>query len=201
MKNSAILSSKYLLYFFLFMSLIQIIFFMKTKDYVSFIIFLMTSVLVLLFSKNMIVIMALSLSVTNIVKYGIRGVRVSEGFDGSDEIDDYAELDVSNVDKAKPKADAKHKADAKPTEKAKPTGKPKSVSKQPSESGDGGSKPTPKISEASLTLLKELKSELPDFKELQKDIIDKMDKINPLLTEAKKYIKKYETFTESVKTK
>jgi hypothetical protein len=72
------------LYFFFFLSIIDVFYFMNTKDYASLIVFMFVAFLTTFFSKNMIVVLCLALCLTNIIKYGANGVRVNEGFDNKD---------------------------------------------------------------------------------------------------------------------
>lgn len=191
-----ILRSQLVLYLFLFMSVIQLFFFMNTNDFQSLIIFIMIGVLTSFFNKNMIVILCLSLAVSNIIKYGVKGVRVSEGFDPEVDISKDAEETAD-----KPTADKKKAADTKKDTKpdAKKDAKPdaKKDAKKDTKPDAKKDKTVGKKAEKTEELKKELKSGFPEFKDIQKEIIAGIDKINPLLKKAENYMNKYETFNNN----
>lgn len=177
-----ILSNSIVLYIFLFMAVIQMFFFLNTRDFQSLTIFIILGLVISYFNKNMIIILCLSLVVTNIIKYGVKGVRISEGFkdseDLSDEDTEIADSSVKNLDKPKSK---------------------KAVIKKKNEvkkSNDLESDDITKL-EKDKNKLGELKSEFPEFKEIQTEIIKSIDKISPLLKKAESYMKKYENFKNS----
>lgn len=177
-----ILSNSIILYIFLFMAVIQMFFFLNTRDFQSLTIFIILGLVISYFNKNMIIILCLSLVVTNIIKYGVKGVRISEGFkdseDLSDEDTEIADSSVKNLDKPKSK---------------------KAVIKKKNEvkkSNDLESDDITKL-EKDKNKLGELKSEFPEFKEIQTEIIKSIDKISPLLKKAESYMKKYENFKNS----
>ena len=57
--------------------------FMNTGDTNSLFIFIFVGILTSFFNKNMIIILCIALIITNIVKYGIKGM--TEGFEGGDD--------------------------------------------------------------------------------------------------------------------
>jgi hypothetical protein len=79
-----ILYNSVVLYVLVFISLTQLFLFLNTNDIQSFFIFLLIGFLVSFFNKNMIVIIVIALSITNIFKYGIQGVRLNEGFENEE---------------------------------------------------------------------------------------------------------------------
>ena len=178
-----ILSNSIVLYIFLFMAVVQMFFFLNTRDFQSLIIFIILGLVISYFNKNMIIILCLSLVVTNIIKYGVKGVRISEGFkdseDLSDEDTEIADNSVKNLDKPKSK-----KAVIKKKDEVKKS--------NDLETNDDISK-----LEKDENKLGELKSEFPEFKEIQSEIIQSIDKISPLLKKAESYMQKYENFKNS----
>lgn len=178
-----ILSNSIVLYIFLFMAVVQMFFFLNTRDFQSLTIFIILGLVISYFNKNMIIILCLSLVVTNILKYGVKGVRISEGFkdseDLSDEDTEIADSSVKNLDKPKlKKAVIKKKDEVKKSNDL--------------ETNDDITK-----LEKDKNKLGELKSEFPEFKEIQTEIIQSIDKISPLLKKAESYMQKYENFKNS----
>lgn len=68
---SPILHNRFILYFFTLIALINVLFFAGVGDIPSLITFVLVGFLTSFFSKNMIVILVLSLTVTHILKYGM----------------------------------------------------------------------------------------------------------------------------------
>lgn len=201
-----ILRSQIVLYLFLFMSVIQLFFFMNTNDFSSLIIFIMIGVLTSFFNKNMIVILCLSLAISNIIKYGVQGVRVSEGFDPevelSKEEDEIADNSIDNLDDIPMKKlggekplDGNGKKKSAETKKTADKKKPAADTKKVADT----KKPAANDKKAKKTeeLKNELKIEFPEFKDIQKEIIAGIDKINPLLKKAENYMNKYENFNNN----
>ena len=160
-----ILYNRVVLYVLVFISLIQLFLFLNMNDIQSFFIFILIGFLVSFFNKNMIVIIVIALSITNIFKYGIQGVRLNEGFE-NEESDDKPKKTTS----ADPSSDSSSSSSTStPTTKAtiKPTIKPTS----------------------------ELKSDLENFQQIQTEITEGLSKMTPLLEQADKFIEKYKDFS------
>lgn len=67
-----ILQNQFVLYFLFLLALVQIVYFLNIWDLRSVIFFLIVGFLASFFSKNMIVILFITLALTNIMKYGVR---------------------------------------------------------------------------------------------------------------------------------
>ena len=67
-----ILQNQFVLYFLFLLALVQIVYFLNIFDLRSVIFFLIVGFLASFFSKNMIVILFITLALTNIMKYGVR---------------------------------------------------------------------------------------------------------------------------------
>lgn len=178
-----ILSNSVVLYIFLFMAVIQMFFFLNTKDFQSLVIFIILGLVISYFNKNMIIILCLSLVITNIIKYGVNGVRISEGFKDSVEEDEEDEELIKNsfenLDKPKSKKAVIKKKD------------------EVNKSNDLEMNDDITKLEKDKNQLVELKTEFPEFKEIQTEIIQGIDKISPLLKKAESYMQKYENFKNS----
>ena len=101
-----ILHNQIILYFITLVAIVDIFFLLNERDISSFIILLLVGLLTSFFSKNMIVIFVISLSVTHILKYG-NSAYVSEGFKGDDSSD--KSDDVSDTDSVADGHDEKKK--------------------------------------------------------------------------------------------
>lgn len=178
-----ILSNSVVLYIFLFMAVIQMFFFLNTKDFQSLTIFIILGLVISYFNKNMIIILCLSLVITNIIKYGVKGVRISEGFQDKEDEDEEDEELIKNSFENLEKNESK-KAVIKKKDQVKKS--------NDLETNDDITK-----LEKDKNQLVELKSEFPEFKEIQTEIIQGIDKISPLLKKAESYMQKYENFKNS----
>lgn len=83
--SKKILHNKVLLYLILFISLADLYYFAITKDFMSVSIFILLGIIISFFNKNMLIILFLALTATNVLKYG-SNIR-HEGFDGEDQED------------------------------------------------------------------------------------------------------------------
>lgn len=77
-----VLHNRYVLYFFVFITIIDLMFFANSGDIRSLLTILIVGFLTSFFSKNMIVILFTALVFTHILKYG---TRVSEGMENEDD--------------------------------------------------------------------------------------------------------------------
>ena len=81
-----LLHNRVLLYVFLAMSLIDLFYFAQIRDNMSIAIFVLVGFITTFFSKNMIVVLCISLVVTHLLKFGVKSV-INEGFEEEDEED------------------------------------------------------------------------------------------------------------------
>jgi hypothetical protein len=181
-----ILFNRFILYFFVIISLIQIIFCLSTNDVSSLFVFILVGILVSFFNKNMIVILCLALVVTNILKYGLRNMRVSEGFESSDEKSELTDTELNdNI--------------LKKSDKKIPDVKSKDTDKNQIKKGDDsvGKKDEKSLSdkEKKLKEYQELKKDFPEFKQIQSQILKGISEIDPLLDKAENFIDKFEHFS------
>uniref|UniRef100_A0A6C0EAX5 Uncharacterized protein n=1 Tax=viral metagenome TaxID=1070528 RepID=A0A6C0EAX5_9ZZZZ len=86
-----ILQNKFVLYFLFLLALVQIVYFLNIFDLRSVVFFLIVGFLASFFSKNMIVILFVTLALTNIMKYGVRpsleGMENAEGEKKEEEVE------------------------------------------------------------------------------------------------------------------
>lgn len=82
MNMNSILYNRFVLYIFVFMAVINLMFFASTNDIRSLLTLLIVGFLTSFFSKNMIVILFISLVFTHILKYG---TKINEGMENESE--------------------------------------------------------------------------------------------------------------------
>ena len=70
-RDNPIIHNKYILYLMLLFTVVDLFLFSVENDVGSIVIFFIIGYLVSLFNKNMLVIMFTSLTMTNIIKYGV----------------------------------------------------------------------------------------------------------------------------------
>jgi hypothetical protein len=164
-----LLYNQLLLYFFTLAALFDLVYFLNTKDFMSFFIFIIIGFLTTFFSKNMIVILVIALCVTHIIKYGT-SAYVSEGFDSSSSSDATSSDDSST---------------SEDTKKATKDDKSKTSDTKKSDTKSSGSK---KIE------LSEIQEDYKKLDGIQDKIINNLKEINPLLEKAEAFITKYEAY-------
>ena len=179
-----VLHNRFVLYFMLFLAIVEILYFMGTRDFASLVILSLVGFLTTFFNKNMIVVLFLALVVTNVLKYGV-GSRLNEGFEGK--MDESNKNSDSSLDeKYDDKKDSEYKG-----------GDKNSGDKKDGEKKNGDSKATvEKVDEQ----YENLKEEYPKFKVVQQEILACVQKMTPLLEKAEKFIDKFDAYkTNKVK--
>lgn len=173
-----ILHNRFILYFVLFISLVNLLALAVSGSYSFIIIFILVGYLTMYFSKNMMVILIIALAVTNILRYGT-SIRVSENFT-SGEVEreaDMPELDVPT----KP-------ATPKPTIAQKTLNKPSSSLTDEIEEDDENHKKEKETFESSgisspytYDQLHILGNNTADLIATQQKLMENMDALKPLL--------------------
>ena len=74
-RNNPILHNRYILYFLLFLAIMDIFYFSTDNDAFSIIIMFIIGYLISIFNKNMIVIIFFSVVLVNIIKYGADSIN------------------------------------------------------------------------------------------------------------------------------
>jgi len=131
---------------------VDVFYLSNIKDYGSIIVLLVVGFLTTFFSKNMIVVLVIALTVTHVLRYGT-GTRINEGLENQD--DDSETKDTKNQD-----GESDKKKD---------------------ENGED-------------VTLESLKNEFSDFQSTQSEIKQGIGRLEPLLANAERFIKKYETY-------
>jgi hypothetical protein len=124
-----ILYNRWILYFIGIIALLDLIYLLAANDLYSVMIFLLTGFLTTFFSKNMVVILSLAMSVAFVFKYGTKIEH--EGFDSEE--DEYADVDLEKEDTEEFETS---KDDAKSSKKTKSSKKEDSKNTESSSSSD-----------------------------------------------------------------
>ena len=171
-----ILQNQLVLYLFLLMTLVQIVVFVSNSDITGIVLMCLVGFLTSFFSKNMIVILCVALTISNLLKTGLKKV----GYEGFEE-------------KVKPDMKTEDETDA-----PKKNGKKKVPKEEPNEDEDYEAPNSNEVSDKTKDEMKrqfeELKKDYPEFKELQDDLLEGLKKMDPLLDKAETFMNKYSQY-------
>tara|TARA_B100000282_G_C31675073_1_gene464018 strand:+ start:328 stop:921 length:594 start_codon:yes stop_codon:yes gene_type:complete len=180
-----LLRSKVLLYFLSILSILNILFFGYIKDYQSVFAFIIIALLMSFFSKNMIVILFIAIALSNLIKFALH--RRYEGLDNmkkKENMEDMEEQQDITEEEALDDLEASFKdvidEDAKKIEK-----------QQEKEAADAEV-------EEKKALYNDLKNDMVEFEELQRNIMNNMKEIDPLLTKAETFVEKFEGYKKKL---
>jgi hypothetical protein len=173
---SNVLQNRIILYLFFFVSIVDLFYLATVQDFTSISTFLIIGFLSSFFSKNMIVILAIALCITHILKYGT-DYQFQEGAQNMDDDDSSAKNAAMKTAMA-------------------------SLSK---ESGASPSKKTKNDSHQEENDIKkeyvELTKELKEFKAVQDQIIEGIARVEPILSKAESFMEKYQNYKENLNNK
>uniref|UniRef100_A0A6C0ATF8 Uncharacterized protein n=1 Tax=viral metagenome TaxID=1070528 RepID=A0A6C0ATF8_9ZZZZ len=181
-----ILQNRFVLYFFFLLAFIELLYFLNMRDGASTMVLLLVGFLTTFFSKNMIVVICISLVVTNLIRFGIK--QTMEGFDGKESTDETV-TDGSSESKhesAEPKNDETKKDKPKKAE-------PKKAEPTHVNNDNTDSSKKKEIAES----YENLQKEYPQFKVVQQEILDGVQKMAPLLDKAERFIDKFDKYKKS----
>ena len=164
--GNGILYNKYLLYFILIVSLTDLLYYAIAKKYLFIIIFFIIGYLTHFFSKNMTVIMCISLAFTNILSMGSKGGGiVNEGF---------KEEKGKGKRTKSPTTKPPTKPPTKSPNKEKMSQKKVSFTDEPEKEG-----------------MKSLDEKTKELMETQKQLMDNMKNLEPMLSKAEGFLEKF----------
>lgn len=98
-----LIHNRSILYLFVFMTIVDLFYFVTINDMVSIAIFILIGLLVSFFNKNMIIILFISITLTHVLKYGTK-IAISEGMDDANKRDEKDNEDDNNSDDSKSKS-------------------------------------------------------------------------------------------------
>lgn len=166
-----ILNCRLLLYFILLITLCDLLYFAMEKDFLFCSIFILIGFLTSFFSKNMMVILVIAITFTNVLRFG-KSVRVNEGMEDQQE-----DFETNNENKQDKNNNLDDNLDIENT-----SGDEKNVDKT-----NVNSKKKSEISSS------DLDSETANLIEQQKTLMKNMENLTPLLENAQTFMEKFKT--------
>ena len=176
-----ILHNQVVLYLFLFMTVVQIVIFVGNNDITSIVLMCLVGILASFFSKNMIVILCIVLTVTNLFKQGLKKI----GYEGFEDKKEDGEATIEDAEPKKEEAKAK-KDDSKPK---------KNDDEIDEYDIPNSNESSEKTKNEMKKQVEELKKDYPEFKELQDDLLEGLKKMDPLLDKAEAFMNKYSQYS------
>jgi hypothetical protein len=188
---SSLLNNKYLLYFLVFAAFMSLAGYTMTNNYTCVAIFVLIAFITSCFSKNMIVVLVVAISFSQLIHITFMG---REGFrEGAEDMSNSEALNaISDSDKTAQEQGANMKATANAFEETADTGMDAANAEINKES-DRQSKFGELQKETSK--LKELEKQAMDLLNVQQEIINGLQKMEPMLTKAEKLSTKLESFS------
>ena len=165
-----LLRSKVLLYFLSIVSILNILFFGYIKDYQSVFAFIIIALLMSFFSKNMIIILFVAIALSNLIKFALH--KRFEGLENMEEDKQEDKQEDTDEDTAGVEFDENEKEEEKVVDEAK--------------------------KEEKKALYNDLKNDMVEFEELQRNIMNNMKEIDPLLTKAETFVEKFEGYKKKL---
>jgi hypothetical protein len=176
----ALLHNCYVMYFVLFLAVADLLVLSVSREYVFILIFLLVGYLTSFFSKNMMVILLVAIVATNVLRSG-SGIRLSEGLENAEE----------DADKEKP-VESLENADDKKSENEKP---------KTTESFDLKAKTATSLSSSPIEGLDVLGDQTAQLISTQKKLMENMKTLEPMLTQAEKFMSQFENIESKVSGK
>ena len=176
-----VLQNQLVLYLFLFMTLTQIVLFVSNNDTMGIVLMCMVGFLTSFFSKNMIVILCVALTATNVLKRGMKQIGY-EGFEDKEESEE--EPDDEDVD---PKKEKKASKKTEVDDEAEV------------DDAANSNELSDKTKDEMKRQFEKLKEEYPEFNALKGDIVEAMVKIDPILDKAEAFMNKYSKYKSQKK--
>lgn len=188
----SLLHNRWVLYALCIIALVNIVIYANVKDFNSVATLLIIGFLVSFFSKNMIIILAVSILATYALNF-VSSSSFSEGArnmkEGVDEKND--EEDKKEDDTKEKEDDTKEKED----DDSSDSGIDDIVS---SESNKAESNTAPGVQEKKKMLYDNLQNDFQSFQKTQDAILKGMQEIDPLLTKAESFIQKFEHYSNAI---
>ena len=193
----ALLHNCYVMYFVLFLAVADLLVLSVSREYVFILIFLLVGYLTSFFSKNMMVILLVAIVATNVLRSG-SGIRLSEGLENAEEdadkekpVESLENAEGEEADKEKP-VESLENADDKKSENEKP---------KTTESFDLKAKTATSLSSSPIEGLDVLGDQTAQLISTQKKLMENMKTLEPMLTQAEKFMSQFENIESKVSGK
>lgn len=177
--SGRMLNNKWILYFIFVVALYDVIHFYQRANLVAVAIFFIVGFLTSFFSKNMLVILVMSIAVSHLVAYGN---RMSEGMEGKEEEEEEDEDEEEGFEEGvdgEEEEDTQEEEEPVNEEEEKPTEESMTTKKQ-------------KRTEESMTTKKE-DDNTSELLKMQNELMKKMNQLQPLLDKAESMFKTKKT--------
>ena len=183
----ALLHNCYVMYFVLFLAVADLLVLSVGREYLFILIFLLVGYLTSFFSKNMMVILLVAIVATNVLRSG-SGIRLSEGLENAEEEEEKPVENLENADDEEQEEDKKEKK----TEYAKP---------KTTESFDLKTKNATSLTSSPIGGLDVLGDQTAQLISTQKKLMENMKTLEPMLTQAEKFMSQFENIESKVSGK
>ena len=178
----ALLHNCYVMYFVLFLAAADLLVLSVGREYIFILIFLLVGYLTSFFSKNMMVILVVAIVATNVLRSG-SGIRLSEGLENAEEEED-KEKPVESLENAE--------------EKEKPVESLENKKPKTTESFDLKAKTATSLSSSPVEGLDVLGDQTAQLISTQKKLMENMKTLEPMLTQAEKFMSQFENIESKV---
>lgn len=169
-----ILQNQLVLYLFLFMTIVQLVIHVNNNDILSIIILSLVGFLTSKFSKNMIVILCVALTVSKMIGIGLSKAGL-EGFKGKGKRGEHDDKDEKKKDEKKDKSK-------------------KDDEEEELDDAPNSNELSDKTKDEMKRQFEKLKEEYPEFKAIQDDLIEGISKMDPILDKAEAFMNKYSQY-------
>tara|TARA_Y100000361_G_scaffold56790_1_gene49617 strand:- start:8885 stop:9481 length:597 start_codon:yes stop_codon:yes gene_type:complete len=169
-----ILQNQLILYLFLFMTIVQLVIHVNNNDILSIIILSLVGFLTSKFSKNMIVILCVALTVSKMIGMGLSKAGL-EGFKGKGKRGEHDDKDEKKKDEKKDKSK-------------------KDDEEEELDDAPNSNELSDKTKDEMKRQFEKLKEEYPEFKAIQDDLIEGISKMDPILDKAEAFMNKYSQY-------
>ena len=188
----SLLHNCYVMYFVLFLAVADLLVLSVAREYVFILIFVLVAYLTSFFSKNMMVILVVAIVATNVLR---SGSKFSEGLENAEEEEE--EKPVENLENAEEEEEEKPVENLENAEEEKPEdAKPKAT-----ESFDIKSKKATSLSSSPIEGLDVLGDQTAQLISTQKKLMENMKTLEPMLTQAEKFMSQFENIESKVNGK
>jgi hypothetical protein len=186
----ALLHNCYVMYFVLFLAVADLLVLSVGREYVFIIIFLLVGYLTSFFSKNMMVILIVAIVATNVLRSG-SGIHLSEGLENAEEED--KEKPVENLENAE--------EEEKPVENLENAEEEEYKKEKTPESFDLKTKKATSLTSSPIEGLDVLGDQTAQLISTQKKLMENMKTLEPMLTQAEKFMSQFENIESKVSGK
>ena len=170
-----LLKSRLVLYFFFFLSLVNLYTFVSTGNHLFAAVFILVGFLAAFFSKNMIVILFCALVISNILRYGTH-IRHMEGMEDNSNTDDTDKTKTDDNSKTEDKTKL-----IKSIPISVETIPPKPDNKSHKKNAETPENPKAPVPEE----IENAKADVKGLLELENELMDGIQKMQPILEKAK----------------